>query len=91
MGSERHRSLPREAASGRAGLSAVKIQNGGHNKGLVVDSNVVMLGSQNWSGDGVIRNRDASLIIYNADAAQYYEQIFLHDWANMAQPASAKG
>jgi phosphatidylserine/phosphatidylglycerophosphate/cardiolipin synthase-like enzyme len=72
-------------------LSAVKIQNGVHNKGVVVDSSVVMLGSQNWSADGVIRNRDASLIIYNAEAAQYYEQIFLHDWANMAQPAAAKG
>ena len=70
-------------------LSSVKIQNGVHNKGVVVDSSVVMLGSQNWSGDGVIRNRDASLIIYNADAAKYYEEIFLHDWANMAQPAAA--
>lgn len=70
-------------------LASVKIQTGVHNKGVVVDSSVVMLGSQNWSGDGVIRNRDASLIIFNADAAQYYEQIFLHDWTNMAQQATA--
>jgi hypothetical protein len=28
--------------------------------------------------------RDAGLIIYNAEAAQYFEQIFLHDWVNMA-------
>jgi hypothetical protein len=71
-------------------LSSVRIQTGVHNKGVVVDSSVVMLGSQNWSGDGVFRNRDASLIIYNADAAQYYEQIFLQDWANMATQATAK-
>jgi phosphatidylserine/phosphatidylglycerophosphate/cardiolipin synthase-like enzyme len=71
-------------------LAAVRIQTGVHNKGIVVDSSVVMLGSQNWSGDGVIRNRDASLIIYNTDAAQYYEQIFLEDWINMAQQATAK-
>jgi len=71
-------------------LASVRIQTGVHNKGVVVDSSVVMLGSQNWSGDGVIRNRDASLIIYNADAAQYYEQIFLHDWTNMAQQSTAK-
>lgn len=71
-------------------LASVRIQTGVHNKGIVVDSSVVMLGSQNWSGDGVIRNRDASLIIYNADAAQYFEQIFLHDWANMAQQSTAK-
>jgi hypothetical protein len=29
-------------------------------------------------------NRDAGLIIYNADAAGYFEEIFLHDWVNMA-------
>ena len=66
-------------------LSTVKIQNGVHNKGFVVDSTTVALGSQNWSGDGVLRNRDASLIIENAKAAQYYENIFLHDWDNLAR------
>ncbi len=69
-------------------LSSVRIQTGVHNKGIVVDSVTVMLGSQNWSGDGVIRNRDASLIIYEPQAAKYFEQIFLHDWQNMARPCS---
>jgi PLD-like domain len=70
-----------------AGLSAsiVRIQNGVHNKGFVVDSKVVALGSQNWSGDGVLRNRDASLIIYQEQAAQYFEQIFNYDWDNLAK------
>jgi hypothetical protein len=36
-----------------------------------------MMGSQNWSGDGVLRNRDASLILYDDDAARYDERIFL--------------
>jgi len=66
-------------------LSAVKIQNGVHNKGFVVDSKIVALGSQNWSGDGVLRNRDSSVIIENKKAAQYYEKIFLHDWVNVAR------
>ena len=66
-------------------LAHVKIQNGVHNKGFVVDSKRVALGSQNWSGDGVLRNRDASVIIDNAKAAAYYEQIFLHDWNNVAK------
>jgi len=66
-------------------LSTVKIQNGVHNKGFVVDSAVVALGSQNWSGDGVLRNRDASVIIANATAAAYYESIFLHDWDRIAR------
>ncbi|MGA2609195.1 MAG: phospholipase D-like domain-containing protein [Terriglobia bacterium] len=66
-------------------MSKVRIQNGVHNKGFVIDSKVVALGSQNWSGDGVLRNRDASLIIYHQGAAQYFEKIFLHDWATLAK------
>jgi len=71
----------------RIDLASVRIQTGVHNKGIVVDSKVVMLGSQNWSGDGVLRNRDASLIVFDEDAARYYEQIFLHDWTNMSIPS----
>ncbi len=66
-------------------MSKVRIQNGVHNKGFVIDSKVVALGSQNWSGDGVLRNRDASLIIYHAGAAQYFEKIFVHDWTTLAK------
>jgi hypothetical protein len=70
-----------------AGVDAVehlRIQPHVHNKGIVVDSQVVVVSSQNWSPLGTGDNRDAGLIIYNADAAQYFEQIFLHDWVNMA-------
>jgi hypothetical protein len=70
-------------------LSHVRIQANVHNKGIVVDSNVVALGSQNWSGDGVLRNRDATVIIYNEDAAQYWEEIFVHDWTKMASQHAA--
>ncbi len=76
--------LERLQAAGIA-LENVKIQNGVHNEGFVVDSKVVAIGSQNWSGDGVLRNRDASVIIENERAAKYYEQIFLHDWDNVAR------
>ena len=65
-------------------LSHVRIQANVHNKGMVIDSSIVALGSQNWSGDGTIRNRDATLIIYNEKAAQYWEQIFKHDWTQMS-------
>jgi hypothetical protein len=44
-----------------------------------------VVGSQNWSGQGVSTNRDASLIIHNADAAKYLRQIFDHDWKNMVE------
>jgi hypothetical protein len=65
--------------------SVVKIQQGVHNKGIVVDSSVVALGSQNWSTDGAMFNRDASLIIFDPNVAQYYEQVFLQDWEHMAE------
>ena len=82
----------REAGSGglerlqEAGLdmSLVKIQGGVHNKGFIVDSAVVAVGSHNWSADGTLRNRDATLIIHPAGAARYFEKIFLHDWTTMA-------
>ncbi len=70
-----------------AGIDAVehlRIQPHVHNKGMVVDSQTVVVSSQNWSPMGTGDNRDAGLIIYNADAARYFEQIFLHDWVNMA-------
>jgi len=70
-------------------LSRVRIQANVHNKGIVVDSQVVTVGSQNWSGDGVLRNRDATLIIYNEVAAQYWEEILIHDWTKMATQNTA--
>ena len=70
-----------------AGVDAVehlRIQPHVHNKGMVIDAQTVVVSSQNWSPMGTGENRDAGLIIYNAEAAQYFEQIFLHDWVNMA-------
>ena len=65
-------------------LSQVRIQTGVHNKGIVIDHEIAVVSSQNWSGAGVTDNRDAGVIIYDSDAAQYFEQIFIHDWTKMA-------
>jgi phosphatidylserine/phosphatidylglycerophosphate/cardiolipin synthase-like enzyme len=62
----------------------VKIQNNVHNKGIVVDGSAVLVSSQNWSSDGTLYNRDAGVIIYNEIAAQYFQEIFLHDWNHLA-------
>lgn len=62
----------------------LKIQERVHNKGIVVDSSVVMVSSQNWSGDGTLRNRDAGVIIENAEIATYFQNIFIYDWVNQA-------
>lgn len=65
-------------------LNNVKIQNGVHNKGFVFDHKVVVVSSANWSGEGVLSNRDAGVIIENPAAAKYYETIFLDDWEHHA-------
>ena len=64
--------------------SLIKLQRGCHNKGIIVDSSTVMIGSHNWSNDGTTYNRDASLIIHDADVARFYEDVFLHDWSHLA-------
>jgi phosphatidylserine/phosphatidylglycerophosphate/cardiolipin synthase-like enzyme len=65
-------------------LNNVKIQNHVHNKGFVFDHQKVVVSSMNWSGEGVLENRDAGVLIENAHAAQYFETIFLDDWAHHA-------
>ena len=66
-------------------VSNVKIQNNVHNKGVIADGQRVLVSSQNWSTDGTLYNRDAGVIIENADAAQYFQQIFQHDWDHLAK------
>jgi hypothetical protein len=68
----------------------VRRQSGIHNKGIVVDNKRVLISSQNWSGDGFLRNRDAGLIIDDKDIAGYYGAIFLDDWNKRARPALAE-
>jgi len=65
--------------------SAIRLQASCHNKGIVVDSKVVALGSHNWSSEGTTLNRDATLVIHHPEVAAYYEEIFLHDWENQAR------
>lgn len=65
-------------------VNNVKIQNNVHNKGIVVDGKAVLVSSQNWSTDGTLYNRDAGVIIENEDVAQYFQEIFMHDWQYLA-------
>ena len=71
-------------------VTSVKIQRNVHNKGIVVDGATVLVSSQNWSADGTLHNRDArrekrrGVIIYHQEAAQYFQQVFLHDWEHLA-------
>jgi phosphatidylserine/phosphatidylglycerophosphate/cardiolipin synthase-like enzyme len=57
-----------------------------HNKGIIVDGRMTVVGSQNWSSDGTQINRDASLIFDDAEVARYYNDVFQFDWTNLTQP-----
>jgi hypothetical protein len=65
-------------------MQRVRHQVGCHTKGIVIDSETVLLGSHNWTNQGVEANRDASLLIRNPGIAGYYERVFLHDWDHLA-------
>jgi hypothetical protein len=62
-----------------------RVQSSIHNKGIIIDDEIVLVSSANWSGDGVLRNRDAGLIIHDAEVAGYYRDIFLDDWDTRAR------
>ncbi|WP_319452850.1 MULTISPECIES: phospholipase D-like domain-containing protein [unclassified Mycobacterium] len=64
--------------------SVIKTQSTVHNKGIIVDQEIVLVSSANWSFDGVLRNRDAGLIIYDEEIASYYQRAFDYDWNHRA-------
>jgi phosphatidylserine/phosphatidylglycerophosphate/cardiolipin synthase-like enzyme len=60
-----------------------------HNKGILVDGAIAMVGSQNWSADGTQYNRDASLIFHDKEVASYFNTVFEFDWNNLTKPIGA--
>lgn len=66
-----------------------RVQGNVHNKGIVVDGESVLVSSANWSGDGVLRNRDAGLIVHDPEVAGYFSRAFLDDWETRARPTLA--
>jgi hypothetical protein len=65
-------------------MSRVKLQLRCHTKGIIVDGEAVLLGSHNLTNEGALYNRDASLIVRDVEVAQYFAQIFEHDWTHLA-------
>jgi phosphatidylserine/phosphatidylglycerophosphate/cardiolipin synthase-like enzyme len=56
-------------------LGLVKI----HNKGLIVDDRKVVITSLNWNANS-IHNREAGVIVENAEIAAFFTAAFFHDW-----------
>jgi phosphatidylserine/phosphatidylglycerophosphate/cardiolipin synthase-like enzyme len=57
-----------------------------HNKGIIIDDHTVVIGSQNWSTEGVDTNRDASVVIKNSSVVTYFAALFQSDWDTMSLP-----
>lgn len=68
----------------------VRIIANTHTKGIVVDRQRVLVGSQNWSDQAVSTNRDASLLFDDGEVAGYFLKAFEIDWAR-ARPAASAG
>lgn len=60
-----------------------------HTKGMVLDGQRVMIGSHNWSSQGVSANRDASIIFSEPRLAGYFREAFEIDW-DRASPVAAR-
>ncbi len=70
-------------------MKKIKLMKNTHTKGIIADGKRILIGSHNWSNAGVQFNRDASLLIYDDEVAEYYQDVFLHDWLKRTKPNSS--
>jgi hypothetical protein len=61
-------------------VSQIRRQSNCHAKLIIVDDNMVIVGSQNFSNLGFVANRDASLAFENTKITEYFASIFEADW-----------
>jgi len=51
-----------------------------HNKGVIVDNELVLVSSINWTKNSVMNNREIAVLMESEDAAKYYKRAFDFDW-----------
>jgi phosphatidylserine/phosphatidylglycerophosphate/cardiolipin synthase-like enzyme len=51
-----------------------------HNKGVLVDGNLVLVSSINWNENSITRNREAGVILSSTDINAHYSALFNRDW-----------
>lgn len=66
-------------------MSRIRLQNHCHTKGMVIDRKIVVVGSHNWTNEGALANRDASLIFDDEEVAAYFGKVFWFDWKQLAR------
>jgi phosphatidylserine/phosphatidylglycerophosphate/cardiolipin synthase-like enzyme len=62
-------------------MDRVRLLRGVHTKGIIVDDEMVLIGSHNWTSEGTTLNRDASVVFRDADIIRYYNGLFEYDWS----------
>ena len=62
-----------------------------HNKGFIIDEELVLISSINWNYNSPTNNREAGLLLESKEAAEYYTRVFNYDWEEVVldNPASA--
>ncbi len=53
-----------------------------HNKGMVIDGDISLISSINWTQNSIKQNREAAVIVMDQSVADYYQDLFLRDWDN---------
>ena len=53
-----------------------------HSKFVIIDDNIVFVGSMNWSENALKNNREASVIIYSQKVSEGFEKIFDADFVS---------
>ena len=51
-----------------------------HAKGIVVDGEIVVVGSLNWNGESRRRNREVLVAVHSREAARFFGRVFRSDW-----------
>jgi phosphatidylserine/phosphatidylglycerophosphate/cardiolipin synthase-like enzyme len=85
FGKERETLRQMKAFGLKADADHVRYFDKCHTKGIVIDDEIAVLGSHNWTAGGTGPNRDASLVIWHPKANKYFADLFDYDWSQIAR------
>ena len=54
-----------------------------HNKGMIIDSETILIGSMNWGSNSLLQNREYGLLLNSSELAQYYIESWTSDWERL--------
>jgi len=51
-----------------------------HNKGMIIDTETVLIGSINWNENAPLFNREVAVLLRHPDVGAYFTKVFDYDW-----------